>query len=75
MEVVLLLSAERDLQEAYNWVQEHRRGKEQLFLQDVDFDASASQKVSAYGATLSGAISPFANPEIPFWYLLRCRVK
>ena len=24
MEVVLLLSAERDLQEAYNWVEEHR---------------------------------------------------
>ena len=26
MEVVLLLSAERDLQEAYNWVEEHRPG-------------------------------------------------
>jgi hypothetical protein len=35
MEVVLLLSAERDLQEAYNWVEEHRRGREQFFLQDV----------------------------------------
>ena len=32
MEVVLLLSAERDLQEAYNWVEEHRRGREQFFL-------------------------------------------
>jgi hypothetical protein len=30
MEVVLLLSAERDLQEAYNWVEEHRRGREQF---------------------------------------------
>ena len=36
MEVVLLLSAERDFQEAYSWVEEHRRGKEQFFLQDVD---------------------------------------
>jgi hypothetical protein len=30
MEVVLLLSAERDLQEAYSWVEEHRRGREQF---------------------------------------------
>jgi hypothetical protein len=35
MEVVLLLFAERDLQEAYNWVEEHRQGREQYFLQDV----------------------------------------
>jgi hypothetical protein len=32
MEVVLLLSAERDLQEAYNWVEEHRRGERAVFL-------------------------------------------
>jgi hypothetical protein len=31
MEVVFLLSAERDLQEAYNWVEEHRQGKEHVF--------------------------------------------
>jgi hypothetical protein len=36
MEVVLLLSAERDLQEAYHWVEEHRRGRERFFLQDVE---------------------------------------
>jgi hypothetical protein len=36
MEVVFLLSAERDLQEAYNWVEEHRQGREQFFLQDVE---------------------------------------
>jgi len=35
MEVVFLLSAERDLQEAYNWVEEHRQGRERFFLQDV----------------------------------------
>jgi hypothetical protein len=31
MEVVFLLSAERDIQEAYNWVEKHRPGREQLF--------------------------------------------
>jgi hypothetical protein len=31
MEVVLLLSAERDLQEAYNWVEERRQGREVFF--------------------------------------------
>jgi hypothetical protein len=36
MDVVLLLSAERDLQEAYNWVEEHRRGREEFFLKDVE---------------------------------------
>jgi len=36
LEVVFLLAAERDLQEAYNWVEEHRRGREQFFLQDVE---------------------------------------
>jgi hypothetical protein len=36
MEVVLLLSAECDLQAAYNWVEEQRQGREQLFLKEVD---------------------------------------
>jgi hypothetical protein len=77
MDVVLLLSAERDLQEAYNWVEEHRRGREQFILQYAGcrVEARASQKVSPHRATLSGSISPFAHPEIPFWYFLRCRVK
>ena len=43
MEVVLLLSAERDLQEAYNWVEEHRRGREEFFLQDVELGLSISK--------------------------------
>jgi hypothetical protein len=42
MEVVLLLSAERDLQEAYNWVEEHRQGREQYFLQEHFSSASSS---------------------------------
>jgi plasmid stabilization system protein ParE len=36
MEVVFLLAAEQDLQDAYNWVEEHRPGKEQAFLTEVD---------------------------------------
>jgi hypothetical protein len=31
-----MLFAERDLQEAYNWVEEHRQGRERFFLQDVE---------------------------------------
>jgi hypothetical protein len=49
MEVVLLLSAERDLQEAYNWIQEHRRGKEQLFLQDVDLRLEHLKRFRLWG--------------------------
>jgi hypothetical protein len=36
MEVVFLLAAEQDLQQAYNWVAEHRHGKEQSFLHDIE---------------------------------------
>jgi len=36
MEVVFLLAAETDLQQAYDWVAEHRQGKEQSFLHDVE---------------------------------------
>ena len=36
MEVVFLLAAERDLQEAYNWVAQYRHGKELSFLRDLD---------------------------------------
>ena len=36
MEVVFLLAAERDLQEAYSWVAEYRHGKEESFLRNVD---------------------------------------
>jgi hypothetical protein len=44
VEIVLLLSAERDLQEAYNWVEEHRRGRERFFLQDVELRLEHLQK-------------------------------
>jgi hypothetical protein len=44
MEVVFLLSAERDLQEAYNWVEEHRQGREQFFLQDVELGVDTEER-------------------------------
>ena len=51
MEVVFLLSAERDLQEAYNWVEEHRQGSEQFFLQVFvsRFSLSAKPLLSSNG--------------------------
>jgi plasmid stabilization system protein ParE len=54
MEVVLLLSAERDLQEAYNWVEEHRRGREQFFLQDVELRLENLQKYPLIGRLYRG---------------------
>jgi plasmid stabilization system protein ParE len=54
MEVVLLLSAERDLQEAYNWGEEHRRGREQFFLQDVELRLEQLQKFPLIGRLYRG---------------------
>ena len=54
MEVVLLLSAERDLQEAYNWVEEHRGGREQSFLQDVELRLEHLQKFPLIGRLYRG---------------------
>jgi hypothetical protein len=72
MEVVLLLSADRDLQVAYNWVEEHRRGREYFFLQDVESRLEHLKKFPLIGRLYPGPISPFTHPKIPFWYLLRC---
>ena len=54
MEVVLPLSAERDLQEAYNWVEEHRQGREQYFLQDVDLRLEHLKKFPLIGRLYRG---------------------
>jgi plasmid stabilization system protein ParE len=62
MEVVLLLSAERDLQEAYNWVEEHRRGREQSFLEDVELRLEHLQKFPLIGR-LYGADIPDRSPS------------
>ena len=63
MDVVLLLSAERDLQEAYNWVEEHRRGREQFFLQDVELRLEHLQKFPLIGRLYRGRL---LIPRYPF---------
>ena len=66
MEVVLLLSAERDLQEAYNWVEEHRRGKEQFFLQDVDLRLEHLKRFPLMGRLYRGRYRRLFIPRYPF---------
>ena len=66
MEVVLLLSAERDLQEAYNWVEEHRRGREQFFLQDVELRLEHLQKFPLIGRLYWGRYRRLLTPRYPF---------
>src|SRR5258708_4753404 len=75
MEVVFLLSAERDLQEAYNWVEEHRRGREQFFLQDVELRLEHLKRFPLIGRLYRGRYRRLLIPRYPFWYLLRYRVK
>jgi putative addiction module component (TIGR02574 family) len=65
MEVVLLLSAERDLQEAYNWVEEHRRGREQFFLQDVELKLEHLQKFPLIGRLYRGRYRRLLIPRYP----------
>jgi plasmid stabilization system protein ParE len=66
MEVVLLLSAERDLQEAYNWVEEHRQGSEQYFLQDVDLRLEHLKKFPLIGGLYRGRYRRLLIPRYPF---------
>jgi toxin ParE1/3/4 len=66
MEVVLLLSAERDLQEAYNWVEEHRQGREQYFLQDVDLRLEHLKKFPLIGRLYRGRYRRLLIPKYPF---------
>ena len=66
MEVVLLLSAERDLQEAYNWVKEHRRGKEQFFLHDVELRLEHLKRFPLIGPLYRGRYRRLLIPRYPF---------
>jgi plasmid stabilization system protein ParE len=66
MEVVLLLSAERDLQEAYNWVEEHRQGREHYFLQDVDSRLEHLKKFPLIGRLYRGRYRRLLIPRYPF---------
>ena len=66
MEVVLLLSAERDLQEAYNWVEEHRHGREQYFLQDVDSRLEHLKMFPLIARLYRGRYRRLLIPRYPF---------
>jgi toxin ParE1/3/4 len=66
MEVVLLLSAERDLQEAYNWVEEHRREREEFFLQDVESRLEHLKKFPFIGPLYRGRYRRLLIPRYPF---------
>ena len=57
MEVVLLLSAERDLQEAYNWVEVHRQGRGQFFLQDVELRLEHIKRFPLIGRLIGADIA------------------
>jgi toxin ParE1/3/4 len=66
MEVVFLLAAERDLQEAYNWVAEHRQGKEQSFLRDVDSRLEHVKTFPLIGRLYRGRYRRLLIPRYPF---------
>jgi hypothetical protein len=65
MEVVFLLSAERDLQEAYNWVEEHRQGREQFFLQDVELSLEHIRGFPLIGRLYRGRYRRLLIPRYP----------
>jgi plasmid stabilization system protein ParE len=66
MEVVLLLAAERDLQEAYNWVEEHRPGREQFFLQAVGLRLEHLKRFPLIGLLYRGRFRRLLIPRYPF---------
>ncbi len=66
MEVVFLFSAERDLQEAYNWVEEHRQGREQFFLQDVELSLEHIRGFPLIGRLYRGRYRRLLIPRYPF---------
>jgi plasmid stabilization system protein ParE len=63
MEVVLLPSAERDLQEAYNWIEEHRGGREQFFLQDVELRLEHLKKFPLIGRRYRGRYRRYSSQD------------
>jgi toxin ParE1/3/4 len=66
MEIVRLLSAERDLEEAYKWVEKHRRGRERVFLQDVELRLEHLQKFPLVGRLYRGRYRRLLNPRYHF---------
>jgi plasmid stabilization system protein ParE len=66
MEVVFLLSAERDLQAAYNWVEERRPGREQVFLQDVELRLEHLKRFPLIGRLYRGRYRRLLIPGYAF---------
>jgi plasmid stabilization system protein ParE len=66
MEVVFLLAAERDLQEAYNWVAEYRAGKEQAFVQHVESRLEHLKSFPLIGRLYRGRYRRLLIPRYPF---------
>src|SRR5271166_6069267 len=54
------------IQEAYNWVEEHRRGREQFFLQDVELRLEHLQKFPLIGRLYRGRYRRLLIPRYPF---------
>jgi len=66
MEVVLLLAAERDLQEAYSWVGEQRQGREQFFLPDVELWLEHLKRFPLVGRVYRGRYRRLLISRYPF---------
>ena len=75
MEVVFLLAGEQDLQHAYNWVAEHRYGKEQPLPSRRRVQARTAYEIPLERAPLPRPVSPVIDPEISLRNLLCGRIQ
>jgi plasmid stabilization system protein ParE len=66
MEVVFLLSAERNLQEAYDWAEEHRQGRGDVFLQDLELRLEHLKRFPLLGRVYRGRYRRLLIPKYPF---------
>jgi len=66
MEVVFLVAAEQDLQDAYNWVAEHRPSKENSFLIDVESRLEHLKSFPLIGRLYRGRYRRLLIPRYPF---------
>jgi toxin ParE1/3/4 len=65
MELVLLLSAEQDLQTAYNWVNDHREGRGDQFLVALDQCFSYVRQFPMIGRVYRGRYRRSLIPKYP----------
>ena len=66
MEVVLLLGAERDLQEAYNWVEDHRAASEHSFLEAIELRLEHLKRFPLLGPLYRGRYRRLLISRYPF---------